>query len=173
MFKSFTTSNVFSFMWKRAISLYWNLGASELVLFVLFVAFPSHNQLLGCCWDNKLHHPVVRLPLLLFPFERQKELYDESWWSAQRGINWQHSHSYIVAQPTDLFYHTILLFAKSSMLINFNPHPRKHWANTQPHDLPVEKGISVTPPKVWVNLLLKIVCHGRRGNECLCTIFLW
>ena len=73
----------------------------------------------------------VDVLLLLFLLEDQKELHEEvrSWWSAQRGLNWQHSSSYIMPQLTDLFCHTVLIFVKSKMLLSFNPLTRKYWGN--------------------------------------------
>ena len=95
----------------------------------------SCNQLLGCFWGNMLNRQMLITVLLLsFLLEGQKELHEEvkSWWSAQRSFNWQHFISYLMPQTTDLFCQTILIFAKSSMLISFNPLLRKYWGNTYP-----------------------------------------
>ena len=36
------------------------------------------------------------------------------------------SNSYIMYQPTDLFCHTVLIFAKFNMLTSFNPFLHKY-----------------------------------------------
>ena len=66
---------------------------------------------------------LITVVLLLFKLEGKKELHEEvkSQWSTLRSFNWQHSKSYIMPQPTDLFCHTVL-FAKFNMLTNFSPH---------------------------------------------------
>ena len=43
--------------------------------------------------------------------------------SAQRGLSWQNTNSYI--QPTDLFCNLIFNFCNSNMLTSFNPLPLK------------------------------------------------
>ena len=60
--------------------------------------------------------------LLLFKHENKKELREEfnSQWNSLRDSNWQHSKTYIMPQPTDLFCHAIIL-AKFNMLC-FNLH---------------------------------------------------
>lgn len=130
--------NSFSFMWKTTISLYWNLRISELSLFALFF------NLLFCCPTTKFwaivegagNNPMLMtVPLFLFLLEGQKRLDEEitSWWSAQRSFNWNHSNSYIILQPTDLFCYTVLIFVKSKMLISFNLLTHKYWGNIKPH----------------------------------------
>ena len=66
---------------------------------------------------------LITIVLMLFKHEDKKELYEEvkSQWSALRGFNWQHSKSYIIPQPIDLFCHTTLL-AKFNMLTSFRPY---------------------------------------------------
>ena len=61
--------------------------------------------------------------LMLFKLEDKAALHEEvkSQWSALRGFNSQHSKSYIIPQPIDLFCHTILL-AKFNILTSFSPH---------------------------------------------------
>ena len=71
------------------------------------------------------NHPMLTtVVLLLFKLENKKELHEEvnkSQWSALRGMNWQHSKSYIMLEPTDLFSHTIF-FAKFNMLTSLSLH---------------------------------------------------
>ena len=66
---------------------------------------------------------LITVVLLLFKLEGKKELHEEvkSQWSTLRSFNWQHSKSYIMPQPTDLFCNTILC-AKSIMLTSFSQH---------------------------------------------------
>ena len=103
----------------------------------------------------------------------------KSQWCALRDINWQHSRSYIMLQPTDLFCH-IILFAKSNMLTRFNPHflANNEAAYTPTYDLPLEKRHSVFPIKyrgtfLWGNhvlCLVKLVMFmgfgGKRAKRC-------
>ena len=60
---------------------------------------------------------------MLFRDEDKKELHEEvkSQWSALRGFNWQHSKSYIIPTPADLFCHRNLL-AKFNILTSFKMH---------------------------------------------------
>ena len=64
---------------------------------------------------------LITIVLMLFKLEDKKELYEEvkSQWSALSGFNWQHSKSYIIPQPADLFCNKILL-AKFNMLTSFS-----------------------------------------------------
>ena len=66
---------------------------------------------------------LITVVLMLFKLEDKKELHEElkSQWSVLKGFNQQHSKSYIIPQPTDLFCHTILL-AKFNMLTSFSLH---------------------------------------------------
>ena len=84
----------------------------------------SHESILGCCWGDRLNQPIlITIVLLVFKLEDKKDLHEQvnSQWSALRGFNWQHSKSYVMPQPTDLFCHTIFL-AKFNMLMSFSPH---------------------------------------------------
>ena len=83
-------------------SKYWNLGISEL--------------------RGQVQSFNVAVLLLVLLLEGQKELHEEvkSWWGSQRGLNWQHSNPDVIPQPSYLFWHTILIFVKSNMLISFN-----------------------------------------------------
>ena len=75
-------------------------------------------------------------------------------------FKWQHSKSYIVPQPTDLFCPTII-FANSTsqkaLVCNSLQILREHI-----HDFPVKQGHSA-PSKVWRDLFLKDF-HGRWGQ---------
>ena len=65
---------------------------------------------------------LITVVLLLFKLEHKKELHEEvnkSQWSAPRGFNWQHSKSYIMLEPTDLFCHTIF-FSIFNMLTSLS-----------------------------------------------------
>ena len=94
---------------------------------------------------------LITIVLLLFKLEDKKRA---SWggyksqWSALRVFNWQHSNSYIMLNPTDLFCH-IVLFAKFNMLASCHLH---FLANI---DFPVEQGHSVSPIKYGGIFFLK------------------
>ena len=135
-------------MWKRTISLYWNLGISEFLFSFCFfnlLLCPTTN-----CWAV-----VERTGSMIqcwcsfiafFLLQDQKELHEKvkSWWRSLRGLNWQHSNSYIMSQLTDLSCHTVLIFVKFNML-------KKFWSiylqilreHVTLHDFPVEQRHSV------------------------------
>ena len=100
---------------------------------------------------------LIIVVLMLFKLEDKKQLLEEvkSQWSALRGFNWQHSKSYIIPQPTDLFCRRIFL-PKFNMLTSFSPH---FFTNIEaaytPHMIfQWSKGI-VAPPKNMERLFYK------------------
>ena len=66
---------------------------------------------------------LIAVVLMLFKLEDKNELREDVkyQWSALSDFNWQHSKSYIIPQPADLFCHTILL-VNFNMLTSFSPH---------------------------------------------------
>ena len=96
--------NVFSFMWKKTATLYWNLRTSEFCLLFFFcflfltccfpVPWPTFRLLREKSESCNVNHCVL---LLIFWLEGQKELIEEvaSWWISQNGFDWEHSNSYI------------------------------------------------------------------------------
>ena len=71
--------NIFSFTWKRTITLYWNLLTSELLLFVLFFFFifyffylllcsPLPNFWGKACWGERLNHPILIIVFFYYYF---------------------------------------------------------------------------------------------------------
>ena len=80
------------------------------------VAFldPTTNLLKGLLSKGQAQSSNAVVLLLLFFLKGQKEIHEEvkSWWNGQRGLYWEHSNSYIMVQPTDLFCHAVLIFVK-------------------------------------------------------------
>ena len=63
--------NVFSFMWKKTATLYWNLRTSELssVFFFFFDLLLLLSQLLGCCWGKNLNRVMSIIVFFYWYFD--------------------------------------------------------------------------------------------------------
>ena len=109
---------------------------------LLFFWIPQSIYWRGCCWRGRLSHPMLSFFYCYFFLKSQNEIHEEvkSWWNGQRGLYWQHSNSYIMVQPTDLFCHTVLIFVKvlAHLLANIE-------GKCKPHNFPVEQEHTVTP----------------------------
>ena len=120
----------------RTLTLYWRY------IWIFFFRSVFFNlllcQLLDCCWRDRLNHPMLITLLFYCYFNLKinksliKTLSTDG--VPKRGLNWQHSNSYITPRPTGLFCDTILIFfANSNILTNFNALPDKYWGSTYPY----------------------------------------
>ena len=119
---------------------------------------------------------LITVVLMLFKDEDKKELRGavKSQWSALRGFNCQHSNSYIIPQPTDLFCHRIVL-AKLNILTSFSLHflPNIEGAYTPHMIFQWRKGIVSPPQKTWRDLFINTFHSGwgtNLGGSSTCGI---
>ena len=110
----------------------------------------SDDHFLRCCWRDRLMHPmsVTVFFYCCLNLEVKKELYEEvdSSWGLQRSLNWQHSNSHIMNQPSVI--HSSIFTPAICQQVSIH-----YLANTEGAHTPtwysVDQGYSVSPPKVW------------------------
>ena len=136
--------NIFSFRWKTTI--FWYITQVNLNSLFLLCFF----NLLLCC-------PTTNIPT---DFNIQR-------------LDWQHSNSYIMHQPTELFCHTVLIFVKPIMLLSFNQLTCKYWGSMKSlHDFLVVQGDSALL-KYRVTFFYKKVFLWQMVEQALLGKLMW